>query len=359
MGMGIYLTRVVTILKIMNKFKNAEWEQFFLSELFTTIRRGKRLTKKAQTPGDIPYVSSTAFNNGVDAFIGNTQKVRRYENCLTIANSGSVGSVFFHPYSFIASDHVTALINPSYKREHYLFIGTCLKLIGDKYSFNREISDKRIRREQVLLPIDTEGKPDFNLMEQFILETEKKVHKDVVFPNIIKADTKPTLENKKWGNFTLDELCDISGGVRLTKKNMKVGKTPFIGATDNNNGVTNFVSNRNKSLDSNVLGVNYNGSVVESFYHPYKAIFTDDVKRLHIKPELLGNPNKYHYLFLKTCILKQKSKYMYGYKFNETRMRRQIITLPINAEGEPDWIFMEEFMKWKEAQVISAASKCK
>ncbi|MFI9226301.1 restriction endonuclease subunit S [Peribacillus frigoritolerans] len=339
---------------IMNRFKNAKWEQFFLSELFTTLQRGKRLTKKAQIPGYIPYVSSTALNNGVDAFIGNTKKVRVYENCLTIANSGSVGSVFFHPYSFIASDHVTALINPSYKREHYLFIGTCLKVIGDKYSFNREISDKRIRREQILLPIDTNGNPDFDLMEQFVLETEKKVQKNVVFPNIIEPNIEPTLEGKIWGEFTLDEICDIFGGVRLTKKDMKPGKTPFIGASDSNNGVTNFVSNRNRSYDSNVLGVNYNGSVVESFYHPYKALFTDDVKRLHIKPELLKKPNKYHYLFLKTCILMQKSKYMYGYKFNETRMRRQIIKLPIDYEGKPDWTFMEEFMRWKEAQNIRA-----
>ena len=34
------------------------------------------------------------------------------------------------------------------------------------------------------------------------------------------------------------------------------------------NGITNFVSNSNDSLDSNVLGVNYNGSIVENFYHP-------------------------------------------------------------------------------------------
>ncbi len=54
---------------------------------------------------------------------------------------------------------------------------------------------------------------------------------------------------------------------------MKKGNKPFIGATDSNNGITAFVSNTNTSEDSNILGVNYNGSVVDNFYHPYKAIF--------------------------------------------------------------------------------------
>ncbi len=86
-------------------------------------------------------------------------------------------------------------------------------------------------------------------------------------------------DNADWKEFFLDEICNINSGVRLTKANMNEGKTPFIGATDSNNGITNFVSNTNKSLDKNILGVNYNGNVVENFYHPYECIFSDDVKR--------------------------------------------------------------------------------
>ena len=54
--------------------------------------------------------------------------------------------------------------------------------------------------------------------------------------------------------------------------------------------------------------------------------------------------NKYLYLFLKVSILKQKSKYQYAYKFNEKRLRRQKIMLPINESGSPDYVFMEQYM---------------
>ena len=140
----------------------------------------------------------------------------------------------------------------------------------------------------------------------------------------------------------MNDIFDISSSVRLTKDDMIVGNRPFIGASDSNNGITAFVSNSNSSIDCNVLGVNYNGSVVENFYHPYEAIFSDDVKRLHLKnyPD-----NKYVLLFIKTSILKQKSKYEYGYKFNGERMERQCIMLPEAQDGQPDYKYMEYKMK--------------
>ncbi|WP_265578458.1 restriction endonuclease subunit S [Streptococcus ruminantium] len=138
--------------------------------------------------------------------------------------------------------------------------------------------------------------------------------------------------------------------MRLTKANQEMGERPFIGASDNENGVTAFVSNTNKSLDENVLGVNYNGSVVENFYHPYQAIFSDDVKRLKWKDKNQGN--KYTYLFLKEMILSQKVKYAYGYKFNGERMKRQKIMLPVDDSGHPNYYYMKSYMQKQELEQI-------
>ena len=157
------------------------------------------------------------------------------------------------------------------------------------------------------------------------------------------------LTDKEWGAFLLTDLFVINPGKRLTKSAMKAGKRPFIGATEYENGITNWVSNSNASLDRNVLGVNYNGSVMETFYHPYECIFSDDVKRFRLK---FSQGNRYIYLFLKTSIVQQKPKYAYGYKFNENRINRQSILLPITADGFPDWEFMEEYIHEREAALI-------
>jgi hypothetical protein len=123
---------------------------------------------------------------------------------------------------------------------------------------------------------------------------------------------------------------------------MDLGKTPFIGSTDSNNGITNWIKTINSTLDRNVLGVNYNGSVVESFYHNYECVFSDDVKRLHLKNI---SDNKYVLLFFSTIIKQQKIKYTYGYKFNGYRMARQKILVPINEQGQPDYEYMEQYIK--------------
>ena len=150
------------------------------------------------------------------------------------------------------------------------------------------------------------------------------------------------LDEREWRAFPIENIFKISPGKRLEKRNLVRGKRPFIGASDSNNGITAYCGNANESLDRNVLGINYNGSVCEAFYHAYECVFSDDVKRLHLKD---WNDNKYVLLFLGAIIRQQKAKYQYAYKFNEQRMRRQLIMLPVTAEGNPDYQFMEDYAR--------------
>lgn len=151
-----------------------EWKEFFFTDIFKEIKRGKRLTKSNQIDGNIPYVSSTGINNGVDNFIGNDEKVRKYANNLSLANSGSVGSCFYHKYEYIASDHITALTSDYADEYVYKFMSTIISRLEEKYSFNREINDKRISREKLFLPIDKNDEPHWKYMSNFIKELEKE-----------------------------------------------------------------------------------------------------------------------------------------------------------------------------------------
>ncbi|MBR1777474.1 MAG: restriction endonuclease subunit S [Alphaproteobacteria bacterium] len=167
---------------------------------------------------------------------------------------------------------------------------------------------------------------------------------------INKNDIEP-LQSKRWREFFIEDIFKIFSGKRLTKGNMQNGNIPFLGASEANNGITQFVSNKNESYDKNVLGVNYNGSVGEAFYHSYGCIFSDDVKRFH----LINYPdNKFVLLFLSLMLKKQKEKYSYGYKFNETRMLRQYILLPVNDKNEPDYEYMEKYIQNKMLQKYNA-----
>lgn len=175
-----YKSRLLDLVICPEVLTDVEWGEFFISDIFDTVQRGKRLTKANQIDGEIPYISSTALNNGVDNFIGNTEKVRKSDNDLTLANSGSVGAYFYHNYGYIASDHVTSLKLPDGNDTVYKFISVILGRLEEKYSFNREINDTRIKREKILLPIDKDGNPNWFYMENFIKNIEKKQMKNVL-----------------------------------------------------------------------------------------------------------------------------------------------------------------------------------
>jgi hypothetical protein len=325
---------------------NKEWKEFFLKDVFTEIQRGKRLKKADHKIGSKPYVSSTGINNGLDGYVGNTEKVRVFENCITVANSGSVGSTFYQPYSFIASDHVTKLKNSGFSKYSNLFISSIVSRLGEKYSFNREINDKRIKREKILLPTNSKGEPDYKFMEQYMRHIEAVKIKE--YKNFIKNRIKQLKDNpktvrivdKKWEEFFIDEIAEIMSGKDIYSKERIDGKIPYVSATANQNGIGYFVENENKTLESNCLSVNRNGSVGYSFYHPYKALFGNDCRKLR-----LNNPNKYVGIFISQQISRQRGKYGYGYKMGTARLKRQKIMLPINENSQPDYKFMENYMK--------------
>lgn len=175
----------------------SNWKAFYFTEVFTEIQRGKRLKKADHEEGNTPYVSSTSLNNGIDGFIGNDGSVRRFDDCLTLANSGSVGCAFYHQYTFVASDHVTKLKRDGLDKYAYLFMIPIINRLSEKYSFNREINDERIKREKLLLPATDKGEIDFAFMSAFmkdvehnILNTTLKVFKERVSVNKLKMGGK-------------------------------------------------------------------------------------------------------------------------------------------------------------------------
>ena len=168
--------------KKVEPLENKEWEEFFLTDIFSTIQRGRRLTKSNQKMGNIPYISSTSMNNGVDNFIGNKTNVRIFSDCLTIANSGSVGASFYQPYKFVGSDHITHLKKENMSKYVYMFISTLTNRFSEKYNFNREINDARISREKIMLPIKEKNEPDFEYMEQYMKNiTYKKINQYLTY----------------------------------------------------------------------------------------------------------------------------------------------------------------------------------
>ena len=156
-----------------------------------------------------------------------------------------------------------------------------------------------------------------------------------------------SLDSRNWEAFFIEDVAEIISGRDIYEKERIDGLVPYITATANNNGIGYFVANNNETLESGCLSVNRNGSVGYCFYHPYKALFGNDTRKLRPKKN-----NRYISLFVSMCITKQREKYSYGYKMGTGRLKRQRILLPVDANNNPDWAFMEAYMKQKEQQIL-------
>lgn len=156
-----------------------------------------------------------------------------------------------------------------------------------------------------------------------------------------------SLESKNWDAFFIEDVAEIISGRDIYEKERIDGLVPYITATANNNGIGYFVANNNETLESGCLSVNRNGSVGYCFYHPYKALYGNDTRKLRPKKN-----NRYISLFISICITKQREKYGYGYKMGTGRLKRQRMLLPVDTNNNPDWAFMEAYMKQKEQQIL-------
>lgn len=330
----------------MLNLNDREWKAFFICDIFSleSTSSGIDGNKLSKEQGDIPYLTRTDLNNGYKSFVG--QQVEKYKrdsgNCITIGLDTQ--TAFYQPHSFYTGQNIQVLKNENLNKYNAKFFIPLLHnaMVSLNWGGNGATLG-RLKKKKIVVPITDEGIPDYVFMEQYIREREDKLKRKYIDLVNVEFGTLPiSLAEKEWKEFSIADIFVIKSGKRLTTADMDSGNLPFIGATELNNGVTNWINTPNETLDHNVLGVNYNGSVAEAFYHPYSCVFSDDVKRLHLKNAADG---KYILLFLGMLIRKQKVKYTYGYKFNGNRMERQKILLPITYDGQPDYEYMKQYAK--------------
>ena len=331
--------------------KDRDWKDFYLADLFKPVR-GNQNRMSYLEAGNIPLVSARNVNNGYKDYVEANKGQIYPGDILTLNNDGEGGAgiAYFQPVSMYLDTHCTALF-PLIRLDKYqlLFISTCITKQRSKFGHGYSLSNQRLSIFKLMLPVDSKGSPDLKFMGDYMRAKERDLL--LTYRNYlqVKDDVYTKRKPSAWKPFKMEDMFYIYPGKRLTKSDMVNGKRPFVGATDSNNGITNWVGNINDSLDRNVIGVNYNGSVGEAFYHPYECIFSDDVKRLHLKH---GDNTKYVSLFIKACILSQKKVFSYGYKFNGERMNRHSIVLPVTEKGSPDWEYMDSKMRQVEHKLL-------
>lgn len=327
-----------------------------LNELFD-ISYGTKFdwNKMTEEQNGIAFVSRTSKNNGVVGYVEiyNDQEPYR-SGTITVSLGGTyVLSSFVQTHDFYTGQNV-AVLTPkiSMSTEMKLFYCYCIEKNRYKYSaFGRE-ANKTLK--DLIVPDITEVPKEYNATKipDFSSKTEKV------------KDSNMELDTTDWKEYLYDEIFEIKGGY-YNKKPVHLinGKIPFIGATRENNGVTELYSEddisafckdgsmneddyENKIFSGNCITVLNNGaSVGYAFYQDRDFTCSHDVNVLYLKDMVLTKPIA---MFLITLIEMEKYRWNYGRKWRPKRMPESIIRLPskwLNGKFVPDWEYMEQFIK--------------
>lgn len=150
------------------------------------------------------------------------------------------------------------------------------------------------------------------------------------------------LNISEWKEYRLGDLFEIKKGKRLTSEDQTEGNTPYIGAIDSNNGVSNHIG-QSPTHDGNTISLNYNGSVGYAFYQPVPFWATDDVNVLYFADKSISF-NRDIALFICTILKQEQYRYCYGRKWVLDSMNETRIKLP-TKDDSPDFAFMEKYIK--------------
>lgn len=170
----------------------------------------------------------------------------------------------------------------------------------------------------------------------FQMEYIDQATKDVCHNKIVSFD------DVDWDWFYVNDLFEIEKGERLTKTDRIEGETPLVTAISENNGVVEMIDydsfKDEKKVYSDKITVDM---FFNTFYHSHKYFSDDNVHTLIPKEKL----STYTSLFLVAIFRFNMYKYAYGRQLRIHRLEKEMIKLPVNKEGKPDWQFMEYYIK--------------
>lgn len=168
---------------------------------------------------------------------------------------------------------------------------------------------------------------------------------------------------REWRDFNLLGESGIfktyERGKISVARNLEDGSVPYVGAVfpKNNNGIVKYVAPTSveQVTKGNCLVMVCDGAAIGC--NMYQS--DDFVGTVNLKIVRNEHLNEYVGLYLASVLdaSARQMGYSYFWKRNDENIRKEKIKLPVTPDGEPDWSYMESYMRAvmdKQAHVIRA-----
>ena len=330
------------------------WKLFHVGDLFR-LERGKLSKVAGLDEGDIPYVGCSNVNNGVMGFYDADDTLITHGPCICFigAGNGSAGYQMYKEGSFLCSTGNVCGFSDELTDKIAHFIVSVMDAqqnITHEWSFANGRTLEKLRNQQVLLPATPDGQPDWAYMDAYMGEVLKK---EEVFAEHLASLTAEAvvdghpLDTSSWKVFRIGELFEIrpTKAYKLTNSDLLNvnGNIPVVANSAQNNGVVGF-SNLEATEKGGIITFSDTTDANAIFYQSHDFIGYAHVQGMYRKFEKVSDVVM---LFLATAFQSQalKMNFDYANKFRRDIALNIEISLPVTADGMPDWTWMEQYMQ--------------
>ncbi|OIV40668.1 restriction endonuclease subunit S [Flavobacterium johnsoniae] len=166
------------------------WKEFRYDEVFEICKGyyNKKPPTCDKTATAIPFIGATEYNNGITSYIeketlgiydktgtitAKNFKLKLFKaKCITISNNGSVGEAFYQEHDFTCSHDVNPIYlldkSVDFNKFIAMFLATLIRAEKYRWGYGRKWRPVRMPSSVINLPVDSNNKPDWAYMEEFI-----------------------------------------------------------------------------------------------------------------------------------------------------------------------------------------------
>lgn len=325
-----------------------EWKYFKVSDVFDC----PKINKYSSIPditGNIPFVSSTAVNNGIKNYIDG-EPIKG--NCITVSTNGNCFDCFYQPNPICVSTDVEVLYSPFLNEINALFIIALLKLESYRWSYGRKPKNGKVKNSLIKFPVDNMGNINWKFMEQYINNIMEKKINNTKIKDLLKSNNKIPAKftyDNSWKKFNLQDLYKIVTGNKFDKNKMtfSVPKINFVSRISFNNGVdgkVDFIEDV-EPFPKGLITVALGGSYLGSTFVQYEPFYTgQNIAVLYPKFNVMSLEVN---LFISTIIRTESRQHYqaFGRELNKHISNDFAIKLPTINNEIPNWEFMENYIK--------------
>lgn len=325
----------------------SNWKEFLLTDLFNFENCKCNNASELEDGEDIEYIGAKKNDNGHMKFVKEEQNLITKGNCILFIcdGQGSVGYTLYMPQDFIGSTTTCAGYNDNLNEKIGMFLVTILDLERPKYSFGRKYRT-HLKDTYIKLPCTLDGNPDWKYMNDFI-EGLLESARGESLKNLVRTNnSNPSAFNiNKWNDYKFGDLLDeVYKGKSYVKSELEESDCRgiiFVSRTDNDNGCDGFIEGKINDYEYEKGNALIIGDTTSTCFYQEKDFICGD----HIVVIRANWLNKYTGLFIKTLLEKERFKYNYGRSFKMELVKNTIIKLPSDSKGNPDWAWIENFIK--------------